>query len=437
MSRVQSATRLRADCATLLYQILEDGRSSRQLLADKQARYQESRDKAWLQEMTFGCLRQLPTLQFWLRQLLKKPLKGSKKVVEHLLMVGLYQLAFSRVSDHAAISETVNACKVLKAESLKGLANAILREFQRSGMQEKRPDNPAALAGFSNWIYQAIIEHYPNQAEHIVEQTNTKAPLWLRVNQAQITRTDFSQKLAENGIEHTMPKTHNDAIVLSQFADVTTLPGYSDGYFAVQDGAAQLAAHYIDPQAGERILDCCAAPGGKTCHIIEKATNIECVAIDNDQHRLKRVHENLKRLKHNATVICADASAVEEWWDGKLFDRILLDAPCSATGVIRRHPDIRWLRKKTDIAPLLIIQATLLDQLWQTLKPGGVMLYATCSILPSENDEQIKAFLAKHDDATIDTQFYKGISEDHPGRQILPGEEQMDGFYYARLLKSE
>lgn len=426
MNRTQTATRLRADCATLLFQILEDGRSSRQLLADKQARYQESRDKAWLQEMTFGCLRELPTLQFWLRQLLKKPLKGSKKVVEHLLMVGLYQLAFSRVSDHAAISETVNACKTLKAESLKGLANAILREFQRSDMGATRPDNPAAVAGLSNWIYQAITEHYPDKAEQVLEQTNAKAPLWLRVNQTQVTREQFSQLLKERDIEHSLPDTHKDAIVLAQFTDVTQLPGYSDGYFAVQDGAAQLAAYYVDPQPNERILDCCAAPGGKTCHILEKAPTAECIAIDNDQQRLKRVNENLKRLKLSAEVICADASALNDWWDGEMFDRILLDAPCSATGVIRRHPDIRWLRKKTDIEPLLTIQALLLEQLWRALKPGGVLVYATCSILPAENDTQIDAFLATHHDATIDTR-----------RQILPGEEQMDGFYYARLLKSE
>ncbi|MBT0586656.1 16S rRNA (cytosine(967)-C(5))-methyltransferase RsmB [Alteromonas oceanisediminis] len=437
MSQAQKqAAKLRADAALVLHAILEQGQSSRHCLSERQHAYAQSRDKAWLQQMVFGCLRHLPTLQFWIRSLLQKPLKGNKKVVEHLLMVGLYQLAFSRVSPHAAISETVNAVKLLRADSLRGLVNAVLRQFQRDKMHQTLPDNPAALAGMSNWIYQAIAEHYPADKDLILDASNRPAPLWLRVNQMQISRTDFAAALAAEKISVELSINHPQAVIVQGVGDITQLPGYDNGWFAVQDGAAQLAAHYLAPQAQERILDCCAAPGGKTSHLLEIAPTIDCVALDNDAQRLKRVEDNLNRLKHSATLLCADAALTDDWWDGIAFDRILLDAPCSATGVIRRHPDIRWLRKRTDIDTLVNVQATILRALWRCLKPGGTLLYATCSILPSENTQQVQRFLAETADAQLDP-ITDSETVEFPGRQILPGEEQMDGFYYARLIKSE
>ncbi len=432
-----TAVRLRRDCAKLLFAILEQGQSSRHVLSDLQSQYADARDKAWLQEMAFGCLRQLPTLQFWLRQLLQKPLKGNKKVIEHLLMVGLYQLAYSRVSEHAAISETVNACKSLQADKLRGLVNAILREFQRSDLREQKPDNPAAQAGMANWIYKSLAQAYPEQLDTIIEATNAKAPLWLRVNSQQTQLATFCLALEEKGIGFQTTQEQPDAVILDQYADVTALPGYDAGWFAVQDGAAQLAVDYLQPQAGDRILDCCAAPGGKTCHILERQPNIDCTALDNDEYRLERVSANLKRLKHSASIVCGDASKPEDWWNGQKFDRILLDAPCSATGVIRRHPDIRWLRKQSDIDVLVGLQAQILENLWPLLKAGGTLLYATCSILPRENHQQIERFLSEHADATLDNTMLQGSSPHSIGRQILPGEQQMDGFYYARLLKSK
>lgn len=432
-----TAIGLRRDCAKLLFAILEQGQSSRQVLGELQSKYTDARDKAWLQEMAFGCLRQLPTLQFWLRQLLQNPLKGNKKVVEHLLMVGLYQLAFSRVSEHAAISETVNACKSLQADKLRGLVNAILREFQRSDLREQNPDSPAAQAGMSNWIYKSLAQAYPDNVDSIIEATNSKAPLWLRVNTRQTTKEDFVNALYTAGIEYHLSAQHQDAIILTSYADVTSLPGYALGWFAVQDGAAQLAADYLQPQAGEHILDCCAAPGGKTGHLLERQPDVTCIALDNDASRLTRVRANLDRLKHHATVVCGDASAPNDWWDGKPFDRILLDAPCSATGVIRRHPDIRWLRKQSDIEALVKLQATILQNLWPLLKPGGILVYATCSILPQENHQQILRFIEMQPAATLDESLEGSKITNGVGRQILPGEQQMDGFYYARLLKSE
>lgn len=429
------ASRLRADAASILFQILERGQSSRQSLAEKQTHYKQSRDKAWLQEMVFGCLRRLPTLQFWVRSSLEKPLKGNKKIIEHLLMVGLYQLAYSRVSPHAAVAETVSATKHLNAESLKNLVNAILRNFQRSDLSESLPEGDAARAGFSNWIYQAIVENYPEDAENIVAATNEKAPLWLRVNRQQVEYNAFHDALKQKNIEFRLSANHEDAVILTHSTEVTELPGYQKGWFSVQDGAAQLAAQYLSPSANDRVLDCCAAPGGKTSHLIELEPTIDCVALDNDKRRLTRVTENLERLQLEATIICADATQPNSWWDGKQFDRILLDAPCSATGVIRRHPDIRWLRKKQDIQQLVDIQKQLLTSLWALLKPGGTLLYATCSILPLENQNQIKEFLMTQPDATL-IPVQESENADKPGRQILPGEEQMDGFYYARIRKA-
>ena len=424
---------IRAICANLLFRVLEQGQSLREQLPAAQASLTE-KDKAWVQEVTYGVLRHLPLLQFWLRPMLSKPLKGKNKVIEHLLLVGLYQLNFTRVSAHAALSETVNACVTLKAPSLKGLVNAILRNAQRQTLPQ--PEDGAVQNGLPNWLYQHISQAYGERAADVFNAMQHKAPLWLRVNRARVTHQDFLQALTEQQLDFSLSEQHPDAVILNQFADITRLPGFAQGWFSVQDGAAQLAAAYLNPQAGERVLDACAAPGGKTGHIAELAPEIsELIALDSEASRLERVKENLQRLGHQASIICADAGAIDSWWDGKPFDRILLDAPCSATGVIRRHPDIRWLRKAFDIPALVELQQQILNALWQTLKPGGHLLYATCSILPQENCQQIERFLQQHTDACLLP--LPGSDAESVGRQILPGEQQMDGFYYAMLLKSE
>lgn len=381
-------------------------------------------------------MRRLPLLQYWLRSLLDRPLKGNKKVIEHLILLGLYQLNFSRVSNHAAVGETVAAASYLNAAGLKGLVNAVLRNFQRENLADKPVDDAIINSGLPKWLFKAIENAYGDDAEQVRTETNAMAPIWLRVNKLQTSLAAFTQALDKAGVEYTLSENHADAVILTKREDITALPGFEKGHFAVQDGAAQLAAYYLKPQANERILDCCAAPGGKTGHIVECAPDTEYVlALDADATRLKRVEENMTRLKHTVDIKQGDAANPETWWDGKPFDRILLDAPCSATGVIRRHPDIRWLRKANDIDNLAQLQRRILDTLWGLLKPGGTLLYATCSILPKENMAQIKQFLADTPDATL-SPLVKTETVDKPGRQITPGEQQMDGFYYARLVKS-
>ena len=426
---------LRADAARVLFDILEKGLSSREALPSLQAKHSEQ-DKAWLQEMVFGVLRQLPVLQFWLRQMLDKPLKKKAKIAEHLIMLGFYQLAFTRVSTHAAVSETVSAAKPLGVVSLKGLVNAVLRNFIREEMEQKLPDDEQVLSGLPKWLFKKLVQAYPENKQSLIVEMNNRPPIWLRVNQRKLSVQEYEDALKRQSIEFTHSEQHSNGLILTKGRDITTLPGYQQGWFSVQDGAAQLAAEYLDAQPGERILDCCAAPGGKTCHILESQPELQtCIALDVDQQRMVRIQENLDRLNLNAELVCADASQSEQWWDGKMFDRILLDAPCSATGVIRKHPDIRWLRKGTDIEVLISLQKSILQTMWGLLKPGGTLLYATCSILPEENKLQVKAFLNSHSDAVL-VPICRSETAENPGRQILPGEGQMDGFYYARLLKS-
>ena len=257
------------------------------------------------------------------------------------------------------------------------------------------------------------------------------------MNQRQISRSDYQHLLDEAELQYALSDAHPDGLILLTRRDIPSLPGFTEGLFSVQDGAAQLAAVYLDAQPGDTVLDACAAPGGKTAHILERQPELKnCIALDNDSIRLKRVAENMQRLKLSPQIICADAAAPDSLKEAPLFDRILLDAPCSATGVIRRHPDIRWLRKRADIEQLVKLQAQILDTMWTRLQPGGTLLYATCSLLPDENREQMLAFLARHSDAKH-SPLDETDTADAPGRQILPAEQQMDGFYYCRLVKSK
>ena len=426
---------LRADAAKVLYQILEEGQSARECLPLAQLPHKEQ-DKAWLQEMVYGVLRNLPILQFWLRQLLDKPLKNRFKIVEQLIMLGFYQLAFSRVSQHAAVSETVAACQPLNTLAMKGLVNAILRTFLRNEMSQQEAPNKQIASGLPKWLYKKLEAEYKDVFVDLSTNMQLKAPIWLRVNTRKISHEHFTEELKKASVEFTDSPGHPEAFILLKGYDVTSLPGFDSGWFAVQDGAAQLAAHYLKPEQGESILDCCAAPGGKICHIIELEPNIsKTVALEIDEKRALKIKENLVRLGHDADIVVGDASMPEKWWDGRLFDRVLLDAPCSATGIIRRHPDIKWLRKAKDIDVLVNLQKKILDAIWPLIKPGGTMLYVTCSILPEENHLQIRDFLSRTDNALIDDTFYND-SVDRSGKQILPGDQQMDGFYYARLLKS-
>ncbi len=439
MAKSKPQGSLRASTARVIHAVLEQGESLRDCLPRFQQEFSEQ-DKAWMQEMVFGVMRKVPLMQYWLRKLLQKPLKGKNKVLEHLLMLGFYQIAFSRVPSHAAVSETVDAAQKLGGNALKGLVNGVLRNFIRESIQDDIPQSPHVTSGLPKWLYKKLAQVHKDDLQIVLDKMQLRPPLWLRVNTRKITRDKYLEQLVLAGVTETNPATlldtHPSAIMLEKSTNVTILPGYAEGWFSVQDGAAQLAAQYLDAQPGESILDACCAPGGKTCHILESQPEVKrCLAIDNDAKRLVRVEENLSRLQLNAEIQCADIANTDVWWDGQQFDRILLDAPCSATGVIRRHPDILWLRKPSDIEVLTHIQKEILNSLWKTLKPGGTLLYATCSILTDENQDQIIEFLKNHSDAQWQP-IHADETIEQPGKQILPGEHDMDGFYYARLLKS-
>lgn len=438
MSESKHSQSLRANSAKAIYAVLERGESLRESLPRLQSTGSGD-DNAWIQEMTFGVLRNVPLLQYWLRQLVKKPLTGKHKIIEHLLMLGFYQLSYSRVPAHAAVSETVQASVVLRCHALKGLVNATLRRFIRENIARQIPATPHIQHGLPKWLYKKLIEHYPAEFSHLAASQRQPAPLWLRINQRQISTENYIREYQQTKLSDGIPASTNNelpsAVVLQRSTKVTSLPGYHDGWFSVQDGAAQLAAHYLDPQVNERVLDACCAPGGKTSHILETQPQVaEVVAVDIDPNRLERTRDNLRRLQLQASVKCADILDPESWWDGVKFDRILLDAPCSGTGVIRRHPDILWLRKAADISLLTQLQSSILESLWHLLQPGGILLYATCSILKEENQQQIRQFLSRHGDAEL-IPITTTETEQTPGKQILPGEGQMDGFYYARLKK--
>lgn len=422
---------VRAAAANVLFQVVDKGQSLSTALPAAQQTI-KPRDHALLQEICYGALRYLPRLESIAGELMDKPLKGKQRVFHHLILVGIYQLSFMRIPAHAAVGETVEGTKALKGPRLRGLINAVLRNYQRNQEQldALAISHDAGKYGHPGWLLKLLQHAYPQQWQSIVDANNSKAPMWLRVNRQHHSRDEYLTLLEQEQIECTLHPQAQDAIKLAAPRDVFTLPGFEQGWVSVQDAAAQLSVNYLTPENGELILDCCAAPGGKTAHILEHS-QAQVVAIDCDDTRLKRVHENLKRLKLEAQVICGDARNPQQWWQGEQFDRILLDAPCSATGVIRRHPDIKWLRRADDIEALAALQSEILDAMWQQLKPGGTLVYATCSITPQENSQQVKAFLARTADATL-----LGSDPEQPGRQILPGEEDMDGFYYAVLTKA-
>jgi len=431
---------VRALAAKVLNQVVEQGVSLSQALPPAQQDL-SPKDKALLQLFCYGVLRTLPRLDFFCRSLMQKPLKGKQRVMHFLILVGFYQLIYTRIPSHAAVGETVNGTKALKNPALKGMVNGVLRSFLRDqeNLTELADKQDALRYCHPSWLVRRLQDAYGIElAAQIMDENNQQAPMWLRVNALHHSCEQYQVLLNEaqlNSFSAADPQNSN-ALRLEKATDVYKLPGFEQGWVSVQDGAAQLAAHYLDAQPGELILDACCAPGGKTVHILELQPKIkEMVAVDADQKRLIRVQENLDRLHLCATVIHGDAAQPDSWWSGELFDRILCDAPCSATGVIRRHPDIRWLRRDSDIAELVALQQSILTALWDKLKPGGVLLYATCSILPDENELQIQNFLQNRSDASL-IPLSAQYNNQTQGRQLLPNEEGMDGFYYAKLHKS-
>lgn len=429
-----SGAESRAAAARVLHRILNDGESLNTAFPAETATLQDN-DKRLAQAISYGVLRVLPALNRLVAAKLKQPLKGKLAVINSLLLVGAYQLYCLRTKDHAAVSATVEAAKRLKRKNHTGLVNGVLRQLLREAPArnaEEQRDLPAdPLMNHPRWLADSVRQDYPQQWQQILQANNQHPPMWLRINLAKTSAQDYVDELAAADITGYPDAEVASAVRLEKPAPVSALPRFEEGVVSVQDKSAQMASLLLNASDSHRVLDCCAAPGGKTLHLLETHQfETPLIAIDVDATRLQRVTENLARQQQQAKVICADVSELESWWDGQPFDRILLDAPCSGTGVIRRHPDIKWLRRKSDIDKLVLLQQQILARVWQTLAPGGELLYATCSILSRENRQQINAFLASHDDASL-----VAINEHADMLQKLPSAEDGDGFFYARLKK--
>ncbi|MEN8175067.1 MAG: 16S rRNA (cytosine(967)-C(5))-methyltransferase RsmB [Pseudomonadota bacterium] len=398
----------------------------------------EPRSRALVAELAYGVCRWYPRLAVLGRSMLKKLPRQRDRVIFSLLLIGLYQLLYTRIPAHAAVAETVEAAKRAAPPWAAGLINAVLRRFQRERevLLDAAMGDTAARYAHPAWLVNELRTAWPDRWEQVLEAGNQRPPMTLRVNQARVTTAEYGRHLAAAAMAARPVDGVPTALVLDSPVAVESLPGFDAGLVSVQDAAAQLAAPLLDAQAGDRVLDACAAPGGKTGHLGEHQSAMAALtAVDVDAGRLERVRENLRRLGLDARVQAGDAGRPEGDWAQASYDRILADVPCSATGVIRRHPDIKILRRQTDIAPLLPRQQAILESLWGLLRPGGTLVYATCSVLPKENRSQVAAFLARHADARhLDIHLPFGRACD-PGWQILPGDAEADGFYYAKLEK--
>ena len=437
MTATKSGARLRAEAATIIDAVVSDGRSLDWAL-DRSDERIASADRAMIRMLCYGCLRHHWQLRWQLAQLLDKPLKARDSIIETLITIGFFQLSDTRVPDHAAVSATVDAARLLRRPKYAGLINAILRNYLRKKLSEKEPDEENARFNHPDWLIERFRTDWPDDWQQIIDANNDRAPMWLRANSQHITAAAYLQ---QNPLSGALLAGVGSALRLEKPLPVEEIPGFGEGHVSVQDGAAQLAAPWLLTKGGGRILDACAAPGGKTGHLLELlGPDSELTAIDSDPSRLEGVRQNLDRLGQTATVLAADASKPDEWWDGERFDRILLDAPCSASGVIRRHPDIKLLRRETDIQSLARLQGRMLEALWALLRPSGRLLYVTCSVLSEENDSVVSKFLARHGDAHEDRVLHDYnirdlMREKTTGFQVLPGTKGLDGFYFACLEK--
>lgn len=433
MSQIQSGTKnlnLRAQVVKTLLAV-QNGQSLASVL-NQHINIVSERDRGLYHELTLGCLRQWHALKAITLPLLTKPL--DNQTVESCLYLGLYQILCTRVPAHAAISETVTAAKQLGFEPLSGLVNAILRRVSRE--TEEFSEGLAQAHGLPSWLFKRLKKDWGDQLPEISHHLKQIAPLTLRVNSCQVSRDEYLEILEEDGYEAHACVLSKDGIVLDQNVHIPNLPGFEEGGFSVQDEHAQLCITLLPDLEDQVVVDACAAPGGKTAHILEKYTPKKLFALDQDQKRLVRVAENLERLALNGyadvEILATDAST---WTAPEPVDCIVLDAPCSAIGVLRRHPDIRLLRQSSDIDKTVKLQKDILNNMWQQLKVGGTLLYITCSILKAENEQQMQNFFAEHADAVeskIDAEW--GVEQIH-GRQLFPENDRGDGFYYCRIQK--
>ncbi|HEC72931.1 MAG TPA: 16S rRNA (cytosine(967)-C(5))-methyltransferase RsmB [Methylophaga aminisulfidivorans] len=434
LAKNRTITCPRANAALILSEVVTQHRSLNTALA-KYLPNVEEKDRGFCQQLCYSSLRHYPSLSFLGKQLLKKPFKNKDSDIYQLLLLGLSQLRFLHTPDHAAISETVNASKKLNKPWAGGLINACLRGYlrQQATLEEQLKADIEANTAHPHWLIDQYQHDWPDQWLAIVNANNQQPPMMLRVNQQKSSTAGYLEKLEGAEIASTKIPMTDHGLLLDKPRDVYALPEFVTGSVSVQDGSAQLAAQILDVKPGQRILDACAAPGGKTCHILELAPENSVVAIDISAERLTQIEQNTQRLQLKAEMIAADAADVDQWWDGELFDRILIDAPCTGSGVIRRHPDIKLLRQPDDIASLAAKQQQLLDKLWPLLKPDGLLVYTTCSVFKQENELQIEAFLQRHPIAK-ELKLSSPPARERPfGYQRLPGDDIMDGFYYACL----
>lgn len=431
---MSSTQRERLLCCRITAALLEGQGSLASHLATARATEAEL-NHALLQEYCYGLCRWYPRLDAWSRDLLDKPLRSRDRDLHCLILLGLYQLFHMQTAAHAAVNETVEACVALGKPWAKNLVNAALRKAQREAEALAAADlrDYARLYAHPQWLLDRLKKDWPRHYRELLDANNARAPMTLRTNRKRTTREACLGTLAAAGISAAAGLLTETAIVLAQPLDVNLVPGFAEGLLSVQDEASQLLPTLLPLRAGLRVLDACAAPGGKTCALLEACEGLKLLAIDNEPRRLPRISENLERLGLEAEVACADITAPD--FTRGPFDLILLDAPCSATGVIRRHPDIKLLRTPAEVAGLAAKQAALLDTAWPLLVPGGLLLYSTCSVLQEENSAQIARFLAAHRDASELPLDISGSEPCAHGRQLLPRQGGNDGFYYALLQK--
>lgn len=422
-----------------LIQVVNKGRS----LAELEASLNAHQHAALIREMVFGVCRYYYYFAHKAKQHLKKSLRKKDHDVMLVIFLGMYQLQFMHTSDHAALNETVKLLFKMRKEWAKGLVNALLRKYSQDDFESPEGINHAL--SYPQWMQQKIKADWSSLSKDIFHYGNQKAAISLRINTLKIKPKEFLKQLNERGIaikQETIQETILPEFVrLTHAHKVMQLPGFEQGAFYVQDGSAQMAAKLLDAKRGMRVLDACAAPGGKATHIAELTTCLKIFAIEKEKKRIQRLKDNIKRLGHDITVICGDASKPKDWFDGEpfdgeQFDRILIDAPCSGSGIIRRHPDIKVLRRADDIEQLLVLQGKILQALWPLLKQGGELLYCTCSIFKQENEQQATAFIRQHEDcAEINMDAFLWAQSRPVGLQVLPSKQGHDGFYYAKLKK--
>ena len=429
-SRMNPGVATRVAATRVLDVVLHRGRSLKATLAAALPALADSRDRALVEAIVFTALRQHARFDATLAQWLEKPLVGRDAELRALLYAGFAQWELG-LPAHALVAATVDAARALGRPHQSGLVNAILRRAQREGLPET--DDAAAWPA---WLAEHVRQDWPHDAAAIFAASTHAAPMWLRVNARDCSRDDYLQQLADAGIDATASAEAIDAIRLATQLPVNELPGFDAGTVSVQDAAAQRVADAMSPARGARVLDACAAPGGKAAHLLERHPSLRLTALDIDPRRVRRMQDTFTRLGLDVDARAADATQPTAWWDGTPFDRILIDAPCSATGIVRRQPDVLLHRRETDISALNKIQSELLDALWPLLVSGGTLLYATCSILHAENAAQVQAFLARTPDAVLDLLDADFGHDTGFGSQRLPGELGMDGFFQARLRKA-